>query len=73
MFFELNVFPTFGLNRNLKFTVFLLGQASKPAPKYINFPNWFEHFSGIGRFPDLGKIKDTFLLLESFRKLKKFL
>ena len=45
-----NIFPTFGLNRNMKFTVFLLDQTSKPAPKYMIFPNQFGDLPGIGRF-----------------------
>ena len=67
---EKHVFPTIGLNRNLKSTVFLLGQASKPAPKFIIFPNLFGDLPGIGSFSDLGTMKDKFLLLKSLRKLK---
>ena len=64
------MFPTFGLNSNLKYTVLLLGQALKPAPKYIIFPNLFGDLPGKGRFPDLGRIKDKFLLLNLFMKIK---
>ena len=35
---EKNVFPTFGLNRSLKFTFFLRGQASELVSKCMIFP-----------------------------------